>query len=216
MNQLNIAGIWKAQESKLNRSLQLNLFLVKELQQGKAKSKLNRLANFKIFAVVLGVVWTAFLGLLTIGGFFSGNPFFYVSTGIIFLFNIAALLVYIREIVILRSIDYAAPVIKTQETLARLKLSNFNIVRVLLLQTPFYSTFFWTADLVLHDTTFQLVALPITFALAFLSLWLYRNIRPENMHKKWLKAFMSAGPEHRSLVEAGDFLTELEALKKEI
>jgi len=213
---MNIADIWKAQESKLNRSLQLNLFLVKELQQGKAKSKLDRLANFKVFAVVLGILWSAFLGLLTVGGFFSGNPFFYVSTGIIFLFNVAALVVYIREIAILRSIDYAAPVIKTQETLARLKLSNFNIVRLLLLQIPFYSTFFWTTDLVLQDITFQLVALPVTFVLALFSLWLYLNIRPENMHKKWLKAFMNAGPEYRSLVEAGDFLTELEALKKEI
>jgi hypothetical protein len=216
MNEMNIADIWKAQESKLDRSLQLNLFLVKELQQSKAKSKLDRLANFKVFAVVLGILWSAFLGLLTVGGFFSGNPFFYVSTGIIFLFNVAALVVYIREIVILRSIDYAAPVIKTQGTLARLKLSNFNIVRILLLQIPFYSTFFWTTDLVLHDTTFQLVALPVTFALALFSLWLYLNIRPGNMHKKWLKAFMNAGPEHRSLVEAGDFLTELETLKKEV
>jgi len=213
---MNIADIWKAQENKLNRSLQLNLFLVNELQQGKAKSKLNRLANFKIFAVILGLVWTAFLGLVTYGGFFTGNPFFYVSTGIIFLFNVAALVVYIREILILRSIDYADPVVKTQAILARLKLSNFNIVRVLLLQIPFYSTFFWTTDLLLNDLTFQLVALPVTFLLVLLSGWLYRNIRPENMHKKWLKAFMSAGPEHSSLVEAGDFLAELEVLIKEI
>ena len=215
MNETDITAIWKAQEEKLDRSLQLNLFLVEQLQHTKINTKLKRLANFKIAAVIFGVIWAAFLGVLVYGNRFK-NPYFTISAGIIFLFALLSIVIYIGHVRIIRSINYADPIVQTQEKLSKLGVSTINSVRVLLLQLPFYCTFSWTTDQLLHSTRFQLIALPITLLFTLAAIWFYRNIKVENMDKKWLKAFMNVGPEYRSLIEARDFLIQLEEFKKEI
>jgi hypothetical protein len=60
---------------------------------------------------------------------------------------------------------------------------------------------------------FWLIAVPIALFLAVLAIWLYRNLVPEKMDKKWVKALIKSTPEHTAIMEAQNFLTEIEEFK---
>jgi len=212
MEDIILKQLWKAQDEKLEKSLQLNLFLLNSMQKDKAKSKLDKLARFKFFAVVLGVIWCAFLALLMYGNNFN-NIYFELSVGAIFLFSLYACVVYIQQIIFIKKLDYSDSIISTQKKLAQLQLSTINTTRVVLLQLPFHTTWFYTHQLVMHDLTFQLVSFPITLLFAFLAIWMYKNMKAENMHKKWLRTFMNMGPEYKSVTEASAFLSEIAAFQ---
>ena len=204
--------LWKAQDEKLEHSLKLNLFLIDTLQKDKARSKLDRLARFKMAAVFLGAVWCALLALLIYGNNFK-SIYFSVSVMIILLFNIYACAVYIDQIRIIKKLDYSASILVTQKQLASLQVSTINVTRILLLQLPFYSTWFYTNELVLHDRHFQLVSFSTTLLFTLAAVWLYKNISVKNMHKKWLRRFMNVGPEYKSITEASDFLSQIETFR---
>ena len=207
-----IKELWKAQDEKLEKSLKLNLLLLSTLQKDKARSKLDKLVRFKSVVVFLGIVWCAFLGLLIYSNKFK-NMYFEVSIIIIFLFNAYACIAYISQIIFIKKLDYSDSIINTQKKLADLQVSTINITRILLLQLPFYSTWFYTHQLVMHDTHFQLVSFSTTFIFVLAAIWLYKNINVKNMHKKWLRTFMNVGPEYKSITEARDFLYEIESFQ---
>jgi hypothetical protein len=204
--------LWKAQDEKLEKSLQLNVHLLNTLQKDKAKSKLEKLATFKLIAVFFGIVWCAFLGVLIWGNQFK-NMYFEVSLIIILLFNLYACVAYIQQIIFIKKLDYSDSIINTQKKLADLQVSTITITRNLLLQLPFYSTWFYTQQLVMHDRHFQLVSFTATLVFILATIWLYRNVHVKNMHKKWLLYFMNVGPEYKSITEASHFLNEIEAFK---
>jgi len=201
--------LWKAQDEKLERSLQLNLFLLNSLQKDKARSKLDKLARFKTFAVILGLVWCAFLGLLIYGNNFK-NIYFEISVGAILLFSIYACVAYIQQIIFIKKLDYSDSIISTQRKLVKLQLSTINTTRIILLQLPFYTTWFYTPQLVMHDLTFQLISFSVTVLFTLLAIWLYQTVRAQNMDKKWLCTFMNMGLEYKSVTEASAFLSELD------
>lgn len=213
MEDITLKDLWKAQEEKLDRSMKLNLFILESLQKQKAQSKLNSLARLKLVAVILGIVWSLFLGVLVYGNQLQ-NIYFTVSVGMIMLITILAVALYIRHIVLIRELDYSQSITDTQKKLSRLQASTFNS-RFILLQTPFYTTWFWSTEMVeAMDLKFWLIAVPITLLFTVLTIWLFRNLTPENMHKKWVKALVKNDPEHISILQAQDFLNEIEEFKK--
>lgn len=213
MEDTTLKNLWKAQDEKLDRTMKLNLYLLESLQKQKAASKLNSLARFKGWAVFLGVIWALFLGLLVYGNQLK-NIFFTVSVGMIMLFTIAAIAIYIKHIALIRQLDYSKSITDTQKKLSELQSSTFN-TRFLLLQTPFYTTWFWSTEMINGmDIKFWLISVPITLAFTALAVWVYKNLTPQNMHKKWVRALINSTPEHTSVFKAIDFLNEIEEFKK--
>jgi hypothetical protein len=213
MDDNTLINLWKAQDEKLNRTMKLNLYLLESLQKQKAASKLNSLARFKLWAVILGILWTLFLGLLIYGNQLK-NIYFTVSLGIIMLFTVLAVAVYIKHIVLIRQLDYSQSITNTQKKLSQLQTSTFN-TRFLLLQAPFYTTWFWSTEMIgKMNIKFWLISVPITLLFTFLAIWLYLNLTQQNMNKKWVRAFINSTPEHTSVFKAIDFLNEIEEFKK--
>ncbi len=213
MEDITLKDIWKAQDEKLEKTMKLNLYLLESLQKQKTESKLNRLARFKFWVAILGVLFCAFVGILIWGNWFS-NPYFTVSMIMIFLFTAIAVVVYIKHYVLLKRINYSDSITNTQEKLAWLQISTINITRILLLQTPFYTTWFWTPGDAFQNDKFWMISLPATMLFVLITAWLYINISPKNMHKKWVSRFMNVGIEYKSVMQARNFLTELEEFKK--
>jgi len=212
MEDTTLMDLWKAQEEKLDRTMQLNLFLLESMQKQKVRSKLNGLARIKASAVILGIAYILLLGLLIYGNQFK-NIYFSISIGAILLFNVLAVIVYLHHISLIRQVDYSQSITGAQENLSRLQASTFN-TRFLFLQTPFYSTWFWSQEMIAGSgIKFWLISVPVGLLLTILAIWLYRNLRPENMHKKWVNRFIRSNPEHRSIIEAQEFLTEIEQFK---
>jgi len=212
MEDILLKELWKAQDAKLERSLELNMLLLSTMQKDRARTKLDKLARFKSTAFFLGVLWCAFLALLIYGNGFK-NIWFEASVIAILLFNVFACVAYLRQVAFIKKLDYSDSIINTQKKLAGLQVSTINTTRILMLQAPFYTTWFYTTDLVLHDLKFQLISIPITLLFVISSLWLYKKMTIENMNKKWLRSFMNLGPEYRSVTEARDFLQEIETFK---
>jgi hypothetical protein len=213
MEDIILKDLWKAQEEKLDRSMKLNLFILESLQKQKAQSKLNGLARLKLVAVILGIVWSLFLGLLVYGNQLQ-NMYFTVSVGIIMLITILAVALYIRHIVLIKELDYSQSITDTQKKLSKLQASTFNS-RFILLQTPFFTTWFWSTGMIEGSgIKFWLIAVPITLLFTLLTIWLYKNLTPGNMHKKWVNAIVKNDPEFVSVMQAQDFLNEIEEFKK--
>ena len=209
MEDITLQNLWKAQDEKLDRTMKLNLFIMESMQKQKVQSKLKGLARLKLTAVILGILWSLFLGVLIYGNQLR-NIYFTVSVGMIMIITIAAVAAYIKHIALIKALDYSESIADTQKKLAKLQASTFNS-RFILLQTPFYTTFFWSTEMIQSSVTkFCLIAVPITLAFTLLTIWLYQNLTPLNMHKKWVSYLVKNDPEHIPIMQAQLFLTEIE------
>jgi hypothetical protein len=215
MEDITLLNLWKAQEKKLDRTMRINLFLLESMQKQKAQSKLKGLARLKTGTVILGIAYILLLGLLIYGNQFK-NIYFSISLVAILLFNVLAVGIYIQHISLIRHIDYSQSITNAQEKLSRLQASTFN-TRFLFLQTPFYATWFWSTPMIEGSLIkFWLISAPIALFFTLLAIWLYRNLKPENMHKKWVRTFIQSNPEHKSVMEAQKFLNEIEVFKTQV
>ena len=73
----------------------LNYKCFETLQTQKVQSKLTALAGIKIVAIVLGILWVFFLGMLLYATGFN-NIYFSISTIVVMLFTLFAIAVYIK------------------------------------------------------------------------------------------------------------------------
>lgn len=219
---MELQNIWKAYDRKLEearvlnlQSWALNFKSFEAIQTQKAKSKLNSLGRFKTWVIVIGILWVAFLGFLIYHSLTFSKIFFVLSAGMIALFNVFAIIVYIQHVVWIRQIDNSESVVDVQQKAAKLQTSTLQIVRILFLQMPFYTTWWFTPQMVTSgDLKFWLITIPITLLFTFLSIWLYRNINYKNADKKWFKILFNS-PEWTSVAKAIQFVKEIEDYKND-
>jgi hypothetical protein len=209
MEDITLKNLWKAQDEKLDRAMKMNIFILESMQKQKAQSKLKGLARLKLVAVILGILWSLFLGILVYGNQLQ-NIYFTVSVGMIMLITIAAITIYIKHIVLIKDLDYSQSITNTQKKLAKLQASTFNN-RFIVLQMPFYTTFFWSTQMIESSgIKFWLIAVPITLAFTLVTILLYKNLTPLKMHKKWVSYLIKNDPEHLPVLQAQKFLKEIE------
>jgi hypothetical protein len=214
MEDIELKMLWEACNKKLEEAKAFNLQswavntqTIQYLQTHKAGRRLGALSVIRKLGVVIGGIWVFFLGALVYGNGFR-NPFFSGSLAMIMLFSLLAIGIYIRHIVQIRRISLGGNIVDVQRRLSELKISTINIHRVLWLQMPFYSTFFWSMDWIRQDVKFWWIALPVTLLLTCLSVWIFRNVSPENLDSSWCRALL--GTELQPLLEAKEYLDEIE------
>ncbi|MEO9210028.1 MAG: hypothetical protein ABI208_02970 [Ginsengibacter sp.] len=195
----------------LNRqSRDFNKKIFENLQSQKADSKLKSLISIKTIAVILGIAWVIVLGYLISHSWEMKNIFFIISAIGVAITTIIAIAVYIYHIVLLKQINQGDSVLKTQDTITRLKLSTLQITRILFLQSTFYCTFWWNTEMIAHEPMkFWFISFPVALLFFLASLWLYKNISLKNVHKKWFKILFSS-PEWCHLTKAAAFLKEIQ------
>ncbi|MEJ0102393.1 MAG: hypothetical protein WDO19_07515 [Bacteroidota bacterium] len=221
MEDIELKKLWQSYDQKLEeakvlnlQSWALNLHSFEIMQTHKAKSKLKSLQTLKLIIVFLGVVWAAFLIFLVLNSLTYQKIFFAISAGMIALFNILAIILYTRHIVLLRQINNSGNIVDTQKKLAILQTSTLNTGRVLWLQLPFYTSFFFSPAF-FHDIKAWLIAIPITVLFTLLAIWLFRNINYRNSEKKWFRILFGS-PEWTSVNKAIGFIKEIEDFRKNI
>jgi len=214
MNDIELKELWQAYDHKLERSLELNLHLVKELQKQKARSALRPLTAYNIIMIVLGLGWVAFLAVLISHALTYQRIFFIISAVAVILFNIYGIIMYIYHILLIQRVDNSNSVTQAQKQLATLQASAIRVVRILFLQTPFYGIFYYTPAMLRQAGIGSWISMAITVgALVCFSIWLYRNIDYKNMHKKWFRNFFS-GIEWNGIIKARAFLDEIEEFER--
>lgn len=213
MNELDLKNAWQSYDRKLDHLLEVNFLQLKDIQSIKAESKINSFKKSHIFVMLLGVAWVWFLSFLVYNT--KDNPYFTVSVGLIILFNVFAVVLYLRHIIILSSIDIAGSIIETQRKLGLVYTSYVEVGRVLLLQTPLYCTWWYTEELVQHGGfIFWTIQAVIVISLTGLAIYLFRKLSLKSKSGNWVKRtdkFFGA----EKLQKAIAFLNEIEEFKKE-
>lgn len=213
MNEFELKNVWQSYDKKLDRLLEVNFQQLKEIQSIKAESKINSFKKGHIIVALLGVAWIWFLSFLVYHAW--TNLYFAISVGLIILFNVFAVALYLRHILILSSINIAESITKTQNKLARVYTSCVQVGRILLLQTPFYCTWWYTNDLVQHGgPVFWTIQIVVVTLLTGLAIYLFRKLSINSKDGNWVKRtdkFFGA----EKLQKAIAFLNEIEEFKKE-
>ncbi len=222
MEDIELKNMWKEYDRKIEESkilnLQswvLNLQAFEYIKTEKAKSKLNALSSQKKWMIALGFTWVLFLVFLVVNSLEVSKIFFVVSTGSIAIFSILAIITYIRHIILINEIDNSDSLVEAQQKTALLQTSTLKIVRILFLQSPFYTTFFWSPQMITGNwVAFWTISFPVTLFFIWISVWLYRNISFRNANKKWFR-LLFAGSEWTSVTKAMKYLNEIDEFKKE-
>lgn len=218
MEDAELKKMWEAASQQLEQARVLNLqsWMVSTrtfeyMQKHKAQSKLNRLSTFKKWMIALGIIWTLFLVLLLVSDQFR-HVYFSTSVAILAVFNSYAVYAYIKQIILISQINYEASIMDTQKKLTDLQVSTLRIVRILFLQSPFYTTFYWNTEWMQTDSKFWLITFPVSLLILLGSLWLYQNISFKNADKKWFRLLMGTR-EWKSIIDAKKYLEEIEEFK---
>jgi len=215
MEDTEIINLWKSYDKKLEENLVFNKKNAEDITKIKVQSFLSSMKPMKIFIILAGIVWVGFLDTLIINLFHVASLFFLVSAGIIVLLNKVAIGIYLYQLILIYQVDISEPVLATQEKLVRLKSTTLWISRLLFLQMPVWTTFWWNEVMFQEWNVFQwLITGSVTLAFAFASIWLFFNIKFENRDKKWFRLLIT-GIEWNPLVKSMELLSQIDEYKTE-
>jgi hypothetical protein len=212
MEESMIRQLWHEYDLKLEKNLQLNYKIIREIQTQKAENNISSFKRNQVAGVVVGILWILLLVFLTIAG--RKNIYFAGSMGLIALFNIFAVATYIRHLALLSQVNISDNITGAQQKLATIQSSLNNEGRILILQAPLWCTFWYSQQLVDHGgTIFWLINLTVVCLFIILSVYLYKKLTYRNIHIKWVKAFIE-GFGGKKLTKAMEFLNEIKEYQK--
>lgn len=219
MENTELINIWKEQNAKIEKTLAINQLLLKEAIDSKAKSSLKSLVKLKTTGIVAFVFYLLLLSYALVYAFSNYSSawnYFIISVSAITLINIKGFSDYIKHLIWTNNINYNGSVIEIQQQLSRLELSIIKHARMMCLQFPFFTTFYLSNQWFPQDVGFGYIVFQVllTGAFIYLSYWLYKNHKRENLDKKWFRN-MIAGSGGKSVMDAIEFYKEMEAFKKE-
>ena len=208
MEDTEILNLWKSYDKKLEHSLMINRQNVEDITKMKIRSLLASMTPLKIFTVLTGIAWVAFVDILVVNLFHVASPFFLISAGFQSLLTTLAIGIYLYQLIVIQRWDVDEPILATQQNIVRLKLSTLWIDRILFLQLPAWTTFYWNKNMLTNGSAI-FIQLIISGIFTFAAIWLFFNIKYENRDKKWLR-FIFSGQEWNSLIKAMQLLKENE------
>jgi len=192
MEQVNLGQLWQEQTSKINQAIALNEQVLQQILGQKAASVTQQFKGFKIRGIIIAILYLFILGSALCYAavhFNRSASYFMVSVAAIFLINVKALADYIKHLVWANKVDFDGPVIAIQEQLARLELSLFRHTRIMILQLPFWTTFYLSPAWFPAGTSLGWIIFQVTITglSIFITYWLYKNLRIQNAHYKWVR-----------------------------
>jgi hypothetical protein len=97
--------------------------------------------------------------------------------------------------------------------LSKLKISTLWVTRILFLQLPVWTTFWWNETMLLDWGILQWVfTMFFTISFTVIVIWLFFNIKYENRNKKWFQLIFR-GKEWTPLMNSIELLDQVEFYK---
>ena len=213
MNELELKQLWQTTNKKLEENLAMNVKLADDLTRVKVHGIIGSMKPIKLFTIFIGFLWVV-IGAGYLGGVFANtyqeaNKFFLYSATIQVVLTAIALGIYIFQLSLIYQVENTDPILQTQKKLAQLKVSTLRVTRIMFLQIPVWTTFWWNESMLNDWNVLQLgVTASITVVALILSIWLFVNIKYENRNKKWFNLIFS-GKEWSPLVKSIDLLDQI-------
>jgi hypothetical protein len=213
MEDTEIINLWRSYGQKLEESLQLNKKNAEEITRLKVRSFMASMKPLKIFTIVVGIIWVGVVDLLIIKTFPVANWFFIISAGIQVLLTKLAIILYLYQLILIHQADISEPVLETQRKLASLKSTTLWIARILFLQLPVWTTFYWNKSMLVNgNTPLYILQIVITGSFTFIAVWLFRNIKNEHKDKKWFRLIFT-GNEWTPMLKSIELLNQVKEYK---
>lgn len=218
MEETNFVLLWKEQYEKIDQSLAINKQLLKEVITQKAESALQSLTRFKARGIIAAIIYLLLLGIVlfyAVSNYSSAANYFIISMGAIFLINVKALYDYIKHLIWTNNIDYNGSITEIQGKLTELQLSILRHSRFMVLQFPFWTTFYLSDKWFPNSVSWAYIVFQflLTASFTYLAYWLYKNQTMENANKKWVKTLIE-GSGGKSVMKAIAFYKDLENFKQ--
>lgn len=205
MEDLELQQLWKSYDERLQEQLVFNRKNASDITKMKVKSELASMRPIKIFTLVLGILWVLFLDVLLVNFYPAGNLFFLISFGFISLVNKIAVGIYGYQLILVSIVSINSPVISTQKRIAGMVKSTLWVTRILMLQLPFWTTFFLSSS---ENPVFWVIQVLVTVGFTGLSIWLFINIRYDNKDKAWFR-FLFGKYEWTPIMQAKEMLVQI-------
>src|SRR5580692_1589750 len=205
--------LWKAYDAKLERSLQLNLRLLQEVQSQKTRSVLRMLAAGRVIGIVIGVLYEIILCVAF--WYVRSQPVMAISIGVFIVVTGIAMGACWWELVLIGRIGYADNIVDTQEKLAGIQSSIIRTLRISWVQLPLWATFWVNNGLMRNGgPVFWAVEIPVVLAFTVIAIVLFRNLTPEKMErKKWVRKLVD-GTGWKSVTRAIGFMQEIKEFRQ--
>lgn len=213
MNESELKKLWQATNLKLEESLVITRNNSDEIAKMKIHNFLGSMKPIKIFTLLMGILWVSITGTVVVNLFPHWSLFFLFSATIQISLTAIALIIYIYQLIKIYEVDITDPILETQNRLANLKTSTLWITRILFLQLPVWTTFYWNTSMIENGNWFLWIIQGIvTLSSAYVAIWLFFNIRYENRNKKWFK-YIFIGKEWTPLMKSMELLEQIEDYK---
>ncbi len=218
MNELELKKLWQTTHDKLEANFVINKKNTEDITQVKIHSILGSMKPIKIFTLLVGILWVGIgaVALISIylNSFAQANKFFLFSASIQVGLTAIALYIYLYQLVTIYQLDITDSIIRTQEKLVNLKISTLWVTRILFLQLPVWTTFWWNETMLTDWGILQwAVTLFFTIIFTFIAIWLFFNIKYENRNKQWFQ-FIFSGKEWTPLMKSMELLEQVEEYKE--
>ncbi len=218
--------IWQAHETKLERATQLNLQTLEMVQSQRVRSALlPLLIKNQAILFLHGLTIIGLIGFIM----FNLSQLPYAVSGFVLLGYYVLLFVNTyHQIEAINQLEQGKDVLSMQRALARLKSHVLDFIRLSVLTIPAFLSFpvvvprafanldmnvFRDFDIIAHTHgTWWLVQLIAFAVLVPLGIWFYRQVRPNNTSKKWVKHIIE-NTSNKGVVRAIHYLKELEDIK---
>lgn len=214
MNEKELKLLWNSTNEKLESSLRVNKNNTDEITRLKAQNVLASMKPTKLFTLIVGIIWViglgSILGNLIVNHSGDVSLFFLLSATIQVLLTAITIGIYVYQIDLINKIDFSEPVLTIQEKVSKLKISTLNVTRLLFLQLPVWTTFYWNERMFLAENWLLWVLQAIvTISFVYVALWLFFNIKYENRNKKWFKLIFR-GKEWQPVLQSMELLNQIE------
>lgn len=218
MNDTELKNLWQSSNEKIEMNLHLNQKNSNDITRLKVYHYLSSMKPTKLFALAVGLIWVGVglvvLSNLYIHGYNEVPKFLLYSATIQIGITAIAIWIYLYQLITIYRIDNTQPILQTQQQLTSLKTSTLWVTRILFLQLPVWTTFYWNQSMLENENwVLWIIQGIITASFLYLSIWLFINIKFENRHKKWF-LLMFSGKEWTPLMNSMELLEEIEDYKK--
>lgn len=217
-----LQNIWAEYDRKLDKNLQMNMQLLKQLKFDRAKSKLSKLFYLKMIELLMLIP-----AILYLGNFAADNwriPQFSLPATAIGLLFILFLVYVIKQLVIIRQVDmgFDNAVAPIQKKIEQLKLSIVIYVRYILILFPLYPLLLLLAGKMIFNVDFMEPAHKAYFLsnVAFdiillpLALWLINKLSSKNINSTVAKTLLMGSGWYQANA-AYQFLGEIEDFERQ-
>ena len=185
--------ILAAYDTKLDKTLSLNIASLKNINLDKSEKKTQTILIYRIIEIVVFTLLALFIGNYTATNW---NHTHLVISGIIVgVFTLIALAGSIGQVTLLQQIDFAKPIVDIRKKIELVNTHGLLFVKLMFLSVPIWwsyvvvgSDYLFNIDLYANmDADFVLKYLMVNSLLIIPLVWFLNKLTYKNLHIKWVR-----------------------------